>query len=55
MSYKEIARELGSMSASRARQRALQGFRDEAKQLGKRYYHLKHDSHFNWIKNPGRD
>jgi len=36
------------MSAQRARLRALQGFRDEAKNLGERYYHLKHDTYLNW-------
>jgi hypothetical protein len=48
LSYKEIANRLGGMSAQRARLRALQGFCDEAKNLGERYYHLKHDTYLNW-------
>jgi hypothetical protein len=48
LSYKEIARSLGGMSESRARLRAVQGLRDEAKREGKRHYHLKHDTYLNW-------
>jgi hypothetical protein len=39
---------MGSMSPQRARLRALEGLRDEAKRQGKRYYQLKHDTHLNW-------
>jgi transcriptional regulator len=48
LSYKEVARIMGSISQQRARQRALEGLRHEAIQQGKRYYHLKHDKYLNW-------
>jgi hypothetical protein len=48
LSYKEIARSLGAISEARARLRALKGLRDEARRLGKRYYHLNHDTYLNW-------
>jgi len=50
LSYKEIARRLGRMSPERARLRAVEGLRDEGKRLGKRHYHLKHDTYLNWIE-----
>ena len=46
--YKEVARIMGSISPERARLRALEGLRAEAKLEGKRYYHLKHDTYLNW-------
>jgi hypothetical protein len=49
-SYKEIARIMGGgMSQERARLRALEGLRAEAKRQGKHYYHLKHDTYLNWL------
>jgi hypothetical protein len=48
LSYKDIAQTIGGMSPERARQRALDGLRVEAKRQGKRYYHLKHDTYLNW-------
>ena len=48
LSYKQVARIMGSLSPQRARQRALEGLRREAIQQGKRYYHLKHDTHLSW-------
>jgi hypothetical protein len=48
LSYKEIAHRLGGMSPERARLRALEALRDEAKREGKRHYHLKHDTYLNW-------
>jgi hypothetical protein len=48
LSYKEVARIMGSISPERARLRALEGLRAEAKRQGKRYYHLKHDAYLHW-------
>jgi hypothetical protein len=48
LSYKEVARMMGNLSPERARLRALDGLRAEAKRQGKRYYHLKHDTYLNW-------
>ena len=48
LSYKEVARIMGSISPERARLRALEGLRDEAVRQGKRYYHLRHDTYLNW-------
>jgi|EndMetStandDraft_5_1072996.scaffolds.fasta_scaffold1828927_1 hypothetical protein len=48
-SYKEVARIMGGgISQERARLRAVEGLRAEAKRQGKRYYHLKHDTYLNW-------
>jgi hypothetical protein len=48
LSYKEVARAMGGMSPQRARLRALEGLRAEAKRQGKRYYHMNHDTYPNW-------
>jgi hypothetical protein len=48
VSYKEVARMMGNLAPERARLRALEGLRAEAKRQGKRYYHLKHDTYLNW-------
>jgi hypothetical protein len=49
LSYKEVARIIGGgLSPERARLRALDGLRAEAKRQGERYHHLKHDTHLNW-------
>ena len=48
LSYKEIARTMGRISPQHARLRALAGLHNEAKQNGKRYYELKHDTYLNW-------
>jgi hypothetical protein len=47
LSYKEIALVMGGISPERARLRALEGLRAEAKRQGKRYYHLNHDTYLN--------
>ena len=36
------------ISPARARLRVLEGLRADAKQHGKRYYHLKQDTYLNW-------
>jgi transposase InsO family protein len=39
---------VGGLSQERARLRALEGLRAEAKREGKRYYQPKHDAYLNW-------